>query len=95
EDPASLDDAKARVAETLEMLSSVDESSLHGEDTMVDLELPNGMKFRMSVADYVSDWVFPNFYFHITTAYAIMRSKGVDLGKADLVPHMMQYAAKA
>ncbi len=91
EDPATLDDAKARVAETLEMLTSVEGGSLMGADEMVDLTLPNGMKFRLSVADYVNDWIFPNFYFHITTAYAIMRSKGVELGKADLVPHMLKH----
>ena len=92
DDPASLEEAKARVQETLEMLSSVEESTFQSDDTMVDLELPNGMKFRLSVSDYVRDWVFPNFYFHTSIAYAIMRHKGVELGKADLVPHMIQHA---
>ena len=37
----------------------------------------------MTVQDYVLLWVLPNLYFHITTAYAILRHNGVDLGKAD------------
>lgn len=91
EDPATLAEAKARIAETLAMIDGFDESTVLADDAMVDLELPNGMKFHLSAADYVRDWVMPNFYFHTSIAYAIMRSAGVDLGKADLVPHMMRH----
>ncbi len=91
DDPTTLAEAKARIAETLVMLDTFDEQTLLSDDSMVDLELPNGMKFRLSVADYVADWSFPNFYFHTSIAYAIMRSLGVELGKADLVPHMLRH----
>lgn len=90
-DPTTLEEAKVRISETIEMLGAVDEATFLANDTLVDLELPNGMKFRLSAADYVRDWALPNFYFHISTAYAIMRSKGVELGKADLMPHMMRH----
>lgn len=33
--------------------------------------------------DYIRQWILPNFYFHVTTAYAILRHNGVDLGKTD------------
>ncbi|MCJ2073906.1 DUF1993 domain-containing protein [Methylobacterium sp. J-030] len=33
----------------------------------------------------------PQFYFHVVSAYAILRSKGVAIGKADYVPHMFAY----
>lgn len=91
EDPSSFEEAKARIAETLAMLDGVADNAFIADDAMVDLDLPNGMAFSLSAANYVRDWAFPNFYFHITTAYAIMRSNGVALGKANLVPHMMQY----
>lgn len=91
EDPATLAEAKARVTETLAMLDGFDEAALSPNDTNVDLDLPNGMQFQLTAADFVRDWVFPNFYFHTSIAYAIMRSAGVELGKADLVPHMMQH----
>lgn len=33
--------------------------------------------------DYLKEWVLPNFFFHVTTTYALLRHDGVDLGKAD------------
>ncbi len=91
EDPTDFASAKARIAETLALMDTVDASSFIADDAIVDLDLPNGMQFQMSAADYMRDWIFPNFYFHVSIAYAIMRNKGVDLGKADLVPHMMRH----
>ena len=38
---------------------------------------------------YLDDWLLPNFYFHLTTAYALMRMKGVPLGKADFMAHLI------
>ena len=60
-------------------------------DRMVAMDLPNGMAFDMNAADYVRDWAVPQFWFHIMAAYAIMRLRGVPLGKADFVPHMMRH----
>jgi uncharacterized protein len=57
----------------------------------VALELPNGMAFDMVGATFVRDWALPQFYFHAVTAYAILRHKGVKLGKPDYVGHMMPY----
>ena len=39
--------------------------------------------FKFNGLDYVNSWVMPNLYFHITTAYNILRHNGVDLGKLD------------
>ncbi len=62
----------------------------HGGRTIA-LTLPNGMVFDMSPEQYARDWCLPQFYFHLTTAYAILRQQGVPLGKADYVPHMLAY----
>ncbi len=45
----------------------------------------------MTGEQYARDWALPQFYFHAITAYAILRHHGVDLGKADYVPHMLAY----
>ena len=45
----------------------------------------------MTGAQYVRDWTLPQFYFHVTTAYAILRNHGVALGKVDYVAHMLGY----
>jgi hypothetical protein len=49
--------------------------------------------WRLAVAaeQYVRDWALPQFYFHVMTAYAIMRAKAVELAKADYVAHMFSY----
>ncbi len=82
-------DAEARIAEALACLDAVEPGALDaGGDRAVALELPNGMAFDLTGAQFVRDWTLPQFYFHVSAAYAITRHHGVALGKADLVPHM-------
>jgi hypothetical protein len=50
------------------------------------------MRFVMTAAQYMRDWILPNFYFHATTAYALLRQSGLPLGKIDFLAHMMRYA---
>jgi hypothetical protein len=90
--PGSLVEAQARIAETLALLFEVDDGSLDASiGRPVTLELPTGMIFDMTGEQYARDWALPQFYFHLVTAYAILRNHGVDLGKADYVPHMFPY----
>ena len=92
ERPGSLADARARVGDALLFLGGVGPGALDGAaDRPVALKLPTGRVFDMSGAQYVRDWALPQFYFHVVTAYAILRHHGVELGKADLVPHMFAY----
>ena len=90
--PGSLADARARIADALSLVDAVPPGALDGgADRPVALELPNGMVFDMTGAQYARDWALPQFYFHLSAAYAILRNHGVALGKADLVPHMFAY----
>lgn len=94
EDPATLAEAKAMIAQTAALLDEVSVDELVGADDTLIVAVPNGMEFTMSASDYVRDWSLVNFYFHLTTAYAILRSKGLDIGKIDMMPHMMAYMTK-
>lgn len=58
---------------------------------MLAHDLPIGLTFDLTAAQYARDWTLPQFYFHVMTAYAILRNAGVALGKADYVPHMFAY----
>ena len=49
------------------------------------------MVFDLTAEQYARDWTLGQFYFHLMTAYAILRSEGVELGKADYIPHMFPY----
>lgn len=80
---------QARVDKTIAFIESVDPSAYAGaEDREVVIKFPNGMGYRFTGADYLRDFALPNFYFHATTAYAIMRANGVPLGKPDYLAHL-------
>ncbi|MEL7688269.1 DUF1993 domain-containing protein [Citromicrobium bathyomarinum] len=90
--PGSMADAQARLEQTTAMVRSLAEDLSTGDpERMIAHELPMGMIFDLSVEQYARDWALAQFYFHLMTAYAILRSEGVALGKADYVTHMFGY----
>jgi hypothetical protein len=90
EQPGSLADAQARIAETLALLAELAPDALDADpDSPIAHELPNGMTFDLTAQEYARDWVLSQFYFHIMTAYSILRSQGVAVGKADYIPHLL------
>ena len=92
ERPGTLAEARARIEQALAFLDGVEPRTLDGSgDSPIAMELPNGMAFDMTGTQYARDWAIPQFYFHASMAYAVLRNHGVELGKADLVPHMFAY----
>jgi len=79
----TFDQLQARITRTIEILQSVDPSSLDGkEDEEVIMETGMG-NFRFTGQSYVSEFAIPNFHFHLSTAYCILRHLGVDIGAFD------------
>lgn len=73
---------QARIAKTIELLKSVPESAIAGkEDVRVSLPYWDGKS--LSGFEYTTQYLIPNFFFHMTTAYAILRKNGVAIGKSD------------
>lgn len=92
ERPGSITQALSRIDEALAFLDGLSPGALdEGARRPLALELPMGLAFDLDGERYARDWALPQFYFHITTAYAILRSQGVEVGKADYVPHMLAY----
>lgn len=91
ERPGSLQDSQARINEAIALLEELSADALdkNTEDTIAH-ELPNGMIFDLTADQYARDWTLGQFYFHIMTAYAILRSNKVELGKVDYIPHMIR-----
>jgi hypothetical protein len=90
--PGTIANAQARIAETVALVETLAPGTPGADpERPVAHALPMGMIFDLSAAQYVRDWTLPQFYFHVMTAYAIMRSQGVDLGKADYVAHMLPF----
>jgi hypothetical protein len=82
---------KARCRATIDYIEGVDPADFAGaEDRVVELTFPNGMGYRFSGAAFLNGFALPNFYFHVTTAYAILRANGVALGKPDFLAHLGQ-----
>ncbi|WEK47458.1 MAG: DUF1993 domain-containing protein [Candidatus Andeanibacterium colombiense] len=85
----SFAELQARIDKTIAFIESVDASAYAGAETReVLVKFPNGMGYRFTGADYLRDFALPNFYFHATTAYAILRANGVSLGKPDYLAHL-------
>ncbi len=74
----------ARIASARAFVESVTEADLKGADARV-IALPFMPGKGMIAGDYVNEMAIPNFYFHVTTAYAILRHNGVELGKMDYI----------
>lgn len=81
----TLDQLKERIAKTVAFLKTLDGKAI---DASADREItfplgPN--KGQMKGGDYLNHFVLPNFYFHLTAAYAIVRHCGVEVGKRDFL----------
>ncbi|MFT5063569.1 MAG: hypothetical protein ACI91G_000939 [Gammaproteobacteria bacterium] len=74
-----------RIDRTVAYVTSVDRSAFDGsEDKMVDFKA-GPMELTLKGSDYVTQLVLPNVFFHVTTAYNILRHNGVELGKFDFL----------
>lgn len=81
---ATFAELQERVRKTLDWLETVPASALDGtEDKDVTFPIGRDKTRTMKGQAYLHHWALPNFFFHVTTAYAILRHNGVDLGKQD------------
>jgi uncharacterized protein len=79
-------DLHARLARTLEFVASLDPALIDGSEQR-DIVLRPGTpkEKRLSGQSYLLHYGLPQFFFHVTTAYAILRHNGVEIGKADFM----------
>lgn len=76
---------KARIAKTLDFLATVSAAQLQNADSRsIELKFPNG-SWKFTATKYLTDFVLPNFYFHISMVYALLRKNGIDVGKGDFL----------
>ena len=83
---ATLGELKARLAKTIAYLKTLDPKRIDAAaERNVTFPLGPTNKGTMKGGDYLNHFVLPNFYFHVTAAYAILRHCGVDIGKRDFL----------
>ncbi|MBV9189091.1 MAG: DUF1993 domain-containing protein [Betaproteobacteria bacterium] len=76
---------KARIAKTIDFVESVSAAKIDGSDEKeIVLQMRSGER-RFKGMQYLLGHAYPNFYFHVTTAYNILRHNGVEVGKADFI----------
>jgi hypothetical protein len=76
---------KARIAKTLDFIESLGAGRIDGsEEKEIVLQLRSGER-RLKGMQYLLGSAYPNFYFHVTTAYNILRHNGVEIGKTDFL----------
>ena len=77
---------KARIAKTVAYVRTLDAQRIDASaDREITFPLGPNNKGHMKGADYLNHFALPNFYFHVTTAYDILRHCGVDIGKRDFL----------
>lgn len=79
----TFDELYVRIDKTIDYVNGIDAATLEGShERIVTLKIPSGtLEFPGSA--YLLNFALPNFYFHVTTAYGILRHNGVELGKFD------------
>jgi hypothetical protein len=81
----SFAELQARIAKTIAFLDSIKPEQLEGAEVRDIIITIRKTDIKFSGQDYLLKWVLPNVYFHVTTAYNILRHNGVTLAKQDFL----------
>lgn len=85
DDETTLADLRARIDKTTTYLTSIPEAAYEGAAERAVVLKTRGQEVHFTGKDYLLTFALPNFYFHLTTAYAILRHNGVPVGKLDFL----------
>ena len=89
DDEKTIAELKARIARTIAFIRSLDAGKIDASaDREITLPLGGSKTGQMKGADYLNYFALPNFHFHLTTAYDILRHCGVEIGKFDFLGKM-------
>jgi uncharacterized protein len=81
----SFAELQARITKTIAFIDTVKPEQLVGSETREVTITIRKVDLKFTGQDYLLKWVNPNVYFHVTTAYNILRHNGVELGKSDFL----------
>ncbi len=76
---------RARIAQTVEFINSVKPAQIDGTEDKEIVLKRGSQEVTYKGMQYLLGFAYPNFYFHVTTAYAILRHNGVEIGKRDFM----------
>jgi uncharacterized protein len=81
----TLPELKARIAKTLDFLKTLKSDAIEGSAAREITMTVGGNPMTFTGESYLLGFAMPNFYFHATTAYAILRHNGIEIGKGDFL----------
>ena len=81
----TFEELQARIAKTIAFLDGFTADQFDGSEGRAVAFQLHETTLEFTGQGYLLNWVLPNFYFHVTTAYAILRHNGVDIGKKDFL----------
>jgi uncharacterized protein len=81
----TFDELYARIAKTIAFIDAVSPAQMEGSETCDITITIRKIDLNFTGQSYLLTWVLPNVYFHVTTAYNILRHNGVELGKPDFL----------
>jgi uncharacterized protein len=84
----TIPELKARIAKTLDFIESVGAARIDGSEEREVVLKMRGQDVKLAGLHYLLAQAWPNFYFHVTTAYNILRANGVELGKRDFIGNL-------
>lgn len=90
DDETTFEELQARLDRTIKILEEVDPSVIDGkenEEIIMESKMGN---FRFTGQRYISEYIIPNFHFHLTSAYCIMRTQGVPIGAFDYLKDVFE-----
>lgn len=83
----TVEELKTRIDKTIKFLESIKPEQIIGKEN-VKVTLPYYPNKYFTGLEYVTEYLIPNFFFHVTTAYAILRKNGVNIGKSDYLGNL-------
>lgn len=85
----TLAELKERIARTVSYIETVPATAFDGAaERRIQFPLRDGLSLDMNGLQFLRDWTLPHFYFHVVTAYDIIRHSGVPIGKRDYLAHV-------
>jgi uncharacterized protein len=86
------DELKILIEKTVSYLKSMSANAFDGaEGRKIEMTLQGNRTFESNGIELLRDWSIPHFYFHVVTAYDILRNNGVEIGKRDYMKHVGRY----
>lgn len=80
---STVDELRVRIAERIDALSLLRPDDINGKEAVRVLERAGEARFETDALTFITQYALPNFFFHLVTAFAILRMAGMPIGKAD------------